>query len=434
MKKKNYSNRKMHKELCAELLKYRSVETQISNAFIHVTNSKAFEMMLDTGILASPIHLLRKNVAVPGGELTKGGLRFIESEGTTSFTTVNNNFWPLHFLMEKYTQKAGRVENPFRHDSAGWSKTDVKTLRIYTWLVQSYLTETDEIIGKNLNVFLILLARHASEIGETEFNSVKSSTIESLDQVLRFLYFILCIGRVKVERVYFDSTDNNPIKYMKRMPQECDTDYFKKMFKSRSYTPDQSKHLQTIIGDHFIVHTTHVEPFEIVREKRSVTSYELLAQNLPSYIQYNDVSLVETLEDRVYLLRGMNFSSIAEQPKSLYNRVKDHLMAILKPSPFPIVLFYNSTNLYYIGGGEWRPNKTNLQIGVDITTVGVLEKDANRLEDMLKADARYHLKVVNVDELVEKGKHLSRYKATNESTVEKELFKRFPLKRKWELL
>ena len=138
---------------------------------------------------------------------------------------------------------------------------------------------------------------------------------------------------------------------MERMPQECDTGYFKKMFESRSYTPDQSKHLQTIIGDHFIVHTTHVEPFQ-VRENRSVTSYELLVQNVPSYIQYNDVSLVETLEDRVHLLRGMNFSSIAEQPKSLYNRVKDHLMAILEPSPFPIVLFYNSTNLYYIGQGE----------------------------------------------------------------------------------
>ena len=410
----------MSRKLCLELLKYSSA--QRPNEFIHVTDSKAFKMMLDFGELSSPMRLLRNNVAVPGGELTKGGLKYIQSEGSTSFTTVNNENWPLYKLMQNYTKKAKTATNAFGVESAGWSKTNVETLRDYAWIVQSYLTSTVFMIGQDLNVFLLLLARHAPDIGKAEFDRMKDSTIASLDQVIRFLYFILCVGRVKVTRPGARNEDS--MKILTRIPHECTTNYFRRLFHSRSYTSEQFSILQKSLGDSYVIDTTFTKPFTPVRKNGLVTAHRL-ADDI-SHEPYCDVSLVENLEDRLDLLRSMTFSSFAPS-KSLYNRVKDYLQDSFI-TPFPVVLFYKGTNLYYFQNGEWRPNATNLRIGTDITKVGVLSKDTDRLESMLNEYPWYALEVVNVDRLVEESRDMS---GGHADAGDSEHRKNFPRKRKW---
>lgn len=422
------------KELIVNLLKYASSSREGSSSrddmykeFIHVTNSKSFATILQTEAIKSPMDLLRDDHRAPeGGELIKGGLKDAHTKGSTSFTTINNPSWPLHLLLEKYAKKKSWfAENPMHWESAGWANTDAKTLRVHLALVVSYLTEPQHFVGEHLNGFMILLVRHARDIGQELFEKYKTKALQSLEQTIRFLYFMLCVGRVHVtknsEYIILEKEDRDPMTYVERMNDAHTSEYFKRMFKSRSYTPAHFDDLKTILGPKFVVDESGVSSFKETRTVKAVNAHQLLTQGVPSYERYDDVGMVEKLEELLHILRAIEFP----ENDSFLQRVKSRLISLFEHD-FPIVLFYTGKDLFYIGHGEWRPNSSSMRIGSDIQRVGVYEKDLERVQTLLSQYPKFRLEVVVIDALVDQGKHLDRRERFNHMPDEAYLYERFP--------
>lgn len=220
---------------------------------------------------------------------------------------------------------------------------------------------------------------------------------------------------------------------IRNMKDEQTSEYFKRMFHSRHLNETHFDVLKTILGPNFTVGEPHT--FCTTHESDNyVTAYQILMQNLPTYIRFTDVQLVEKLEDRLALLRSIEFTDAPN--RSLWARLRTILEKPFREKPrppFPVVLFYKKSDLFYIGGGEWRPNAREMRLGTDITQIGVRKADMQNIRELF-AGKGFDMDIVSIDEYVAEGMHLNRYDArARDADEEKLLFERFPDKERLRL-